>query len=139
MAPPAPDAVRPCGVFDGFLALPNSPIAVELGFMFGGSDTDRSEGIRLGVSAAPGSAEADSLNEPNSEEPSLCPGDVGVSRSFDRSISSGVAGIESEPLIAGSEGDEAAKQLCRADGAAASTGKFWRKPCKVLNVRCRAG
>lgn len=139
MAPPAPEAVRPCGVLDGFLALPSSPIAVELGFMFGGSDTDRSEGIRLGLSAAHGSREAESLDEPNSEGPSSPPGDVGVSKSFDRSISSGVAGIESEPLIAGSEVDVAIKQLTRADGAAASAEKFWCKPCNVVNVRSRAG
>lgn len=134
MAPPAP-AARVGGVFDGFLALPRSPMAVELGFMFGGSETDRSEGIRLGLSAEFGSTGgADSLEELDSDSASSAPGEAGAPRSSGRSMSSGVAGIESEPLMAATAEDdvEATKQLSGADGAAASARGCFCKPCNFL-------
>lgn len=76
------------GVLEGFLALPRSPMAVEFGFMFGGSEIDRSEGIRFGISA---SGTCDGVRD--------CVVLVSGEPLSDRSISSGVAGIDSESLM----------------------------------------
>jgi hypothetical protein len=113
MAPPAPVA-RVGGVFDGFLALPNNPMAVELGFIFGGSETDRSEGIRLGLSASKASPDSAPPTVPCSEGASPHTGNVGAAEPLDCSISSGVAGIESEPLIAAREAGNAMKQTVQS-------------------------
>lgn len=140
MTPPAPVA-RVGGVFDGFRALPNNPMDVEFEFMFRGSDTDRSDGIRLGLSAAHGSPGTDSLAQTGSKAASPShAGDVDDSTSLDGSMSPGVTGIESEPLIAAAEVDEAMKQRSWADGAAASARELRCTPCNFLghtSSRCR--
>lgn len=48
-APPLPAKLD--DVDTGCLAIPKRPMAVEFGFMLGGSDTDRNDGILLGSSS----------------------------------------------------------------------------------------
>lgn len=68
--------------------MPRRPSAVELGFMFGGSETDRSEGSLFGTSLKP-SARGSSRGVVASEEV-VEPGEPGVV----------TAGVDSAPLIA---------------------------------------
>lgn len=72
--------------------MPKMPSAVELGFIFRGSDTDLSEGTRLGKSSRGVVAGDDSSEN----------GETGVSSSSSPPLttSSGLAGIKSEELIA---------------------------------------
>lgn len=77
-----------------FRAELNIPRAVELGFIVGGSETVRNEGSRFGASA--GTPAGLSRGVPGVEDCS----EPGVPRSL-TSVSSGVAGIESEPSMVG--------------------------------------
>lgn len=90
--PPAKEEVG-CG--GGFLAMPNSPSGVELGFMLWGSERERSDGTFLWPAVEVSiicSSNGVLLSECTSES-----GEPGVMASY---ISSGVAGIESVPLMA---------------------------------------
>lgn len=70
------------------------PSAVEVGFMFRGSDTDRNEGSLLGASLAEVSAEGPSRGVPGFDDSSETI-DPGVPKSLTSVASSGVAGMES--------------------------------------------
>jgi hypothetical protein len=79
-------------VADGFLAIPSTPNAVELGLMACESDMDRRPGISAGR-FIPGSSSGVVACELYSES-----GELGLVTSC---CSSGVAGLMSEPLMAG--------------------------------------
>lgn len=92
---PAP-AAKDEPVWEGFLALPSIPSAVELGFMFWGSAKVLRNGSLLGE---PGDWPSSSpLGVPAMDESSEN-GDACIERSRSSDMLSGVAGIESVPLI----------------------------------------
>jgi len=92
--PPSTDAAA------GFLALINVPKGVELGCMLGGSETDRSDGTRLGTSAGISASGGASRGVLACDDDSEL-GEPGDAKGSVPTISSGVGGIESDISAAG--------------------------------------